>query len=140
MRKAVPMHAMQARTRLWRSMRALRRFTVADLEATSEATANHARKYVKKLLVAGYLRVVEAKREGVAGGHPVYQLLRNTGPEAPRMGKGGLLDPNISPTPAEPGDEWTRMRKRDYDRALLCVRACAGMTDDEIRLKAGVRA
>ena len=118
-------------------MRILRRFTIADLVGTAEIGRNHVEKYVKALLQEGYVRIVQAKRQGVPGGDAVYQLVRDTGSHAPRIGKGALLDPNLVPATPEPGDEPVTMKRRDYERALLCVRACAGLTDEEIRAKAG---
>lgn len=119
-------------------MRMLRRFTLADLIATAEIGRNHVEQYVRALVAANYVRIVQAKRQGVAGGDAVYQLVRDTGPHAPRLGKGALLDPNLTPATPEPGDELVSIKRRDYDRALLCVRACAGMTDEEIRQRAAV--
>lgn len=92
---------------------------------------------MRALCKAGYLRVVQPRRLGVAGGDAVYQLLRDSGPLAPRIGKQGLLDPNLVAAKPEPGDEPVTMKRRDYERALLCVRACAGLSDDEIRARAG---
>lgn len=72
-----------ARYRAWQSMRMLRRFTVPDLVATAEVRNDNAGNYVRALLDAGFLRVVKPKREGVKGGHPIYLLVRNTGPKPP---------------------------------------------------------
>lgn len=136
-RKA-PMQPSKDRSRVWTSMRIMRRFTIAELVGTAEVSRNHAEKYVKALVAERYVRIVQAKRQGVAGGDAVYQLVRDTGPHAPRIGKGALLDPNLTPAKPEPGDEPVTMKRSEYERALLCVRACAGMTDEEIRFKAGV--
>lgn len=134
--KAAPMRAHQDRMRVWQSMRILRRFTIADLICAGEVTRNHVEGYVRHLVRANYVRVVQPRRLGVAGGDAVHQLVRDTGPLAPRIGKQGLLDPNLQPAKPEPGDEPVTMKRRDYERALLCVRACAGMTEEEIRLRA----
>lgn len=122
---------------MWASMRALRRFVVAEIEATAETQRKATEQYVRALVAGGYVRCVQPQRRGgKAGSAAVYQLLRDTGPLAPRVGKGGLLDPNLAPSKPEPGDEPVTIKRRDYERALLCVRACAGMTDEEIRARA----
>lgn len=136
--KTAPMHAQQDRARLWQAMRMLRSFTQGDLVATAEASANHVCKYLSALVRAEYLRVVQPRRSGVAGGEAHYRLLRDTGPLAPRIGKSGLLDPNLTPARPEPGDEPVTLKRRDYERALLCVRACAGLTEAELYARAGL--
>jgi len=84
-----------ARYRAWQSMRMLRRFSIPDLVATAEISNANVSKYVRRLLHAGYLRVAQEKRSGIAGGHTVYQLIRNTGPSQPRCRSNGTLyDPN----------------------------------------------
>lgn len=84
-----------ARDRIWQSMRVMRRFTQPDLQATAEAGRDNVRKYVRGLVAAGYLRIVKPKDSGRKGGHPIYQLVRDTGPRAPRLqSDGSTWDPN----------------------------------------------
>lgn len=128
MRKAAPMHSDQDRQRMWRSMRILRQFTTADIESTAEVRARNARQYVRTLLDAGYLRTVQAAQPGVVGGGAVYALVRNTGPHAPRAGLSGLADPNLEPAELP---QAVQVPQHEYQRALACVRACAGMLDPE---------
>lgn len=119
--KRVPMRENQGRARLWQSMRVLRRFTVADIVAAGEVGESAATKYVRFLRQAGYLRVVQPKREGITGGHAVYALVRDTGPHAPRIGNRALRDPNIEPTaPAE----MVRIPRVEYERALRVIAYC----------------
>lgn len=133
------MRPTQARARVWSSIRMLRRFTVADIEATAEAGRKQTEDYVRALVKNEYVRLVQPQRKGgPVGSAAVYLLVRDTGPAAPRIGKSALLDPNLVAAKPEPGDELLKIRRRDYERALLCVRACAGMTDEEIRFKAGL--
>lgn len=128
---AAPMRESRSRARLWRAMRILRTFTVAELSATAEVSPNSARKYVRALAHAGYLRVATPYRQGAVGGHASYLLIRDTGPHAPSIGKQRLRDPNLEPDERDPADRPVKVPKRDYDRALACVRACAGMADPE---------
>jgi hypothetical protein len=95
-RKQVPAPAASAIARMWNSMRQLRQFSVADLQATAEVGHSHATKYVRLLLQAQYLVLVAPKREGVAMGHAVYRLVRNTGPVAPRASADGVFDANLA--------------------------------------------
>ena len=76
-------------------MRSLRQFTVPQLVATAESGADNARKYIKGLIHSGYVVVARPKDNGRKGGHEVYNLVRNTGPKAPRMQSDGrTYDPN----------------------------------------------
>lgn len=119
--KRAPLRADQGRSRMWQSMRVMRRFTVADLVATAEVGDSAATKYVRYLLRAGYLRCVVAKLNGRTGGHAHYRLLKDTGPFAPRVGKQAVSDPNLEPVKAEPT---VTIPKSEYDRALRCIRLC----------------
>ena len=85
----------RARDRAWQSMRIMRRFTLPDLMATAEISHDNAKKYVRGLVLSGYVRVVVERASGRKGGHAVYQLLRDTGPRAPRLQTDGrTYDPN----------------------------------------------
>jgi hypothetical protein len=79
--------------KLWRSMRVLRRFTTVDLVITSEAGMDLTRLYVKALVRAGYI-VERSRRVEGKSRIRVLELVKNTGPQAPRAGKLGLLDLN----------------------------------------------
>lgn len=131
MRKRAPMAPTVARQRMWNSMRRLRQFSVAELQATAEVSRSNAGVYARALLREGYLRVASPKREGVVGGHTVYALVRDTGPYAPRIGKDRLRDPNLEPAAKPAAAQYVSVPRADYDRALACVRACAGMADPE---------
>ena len=80
-----------ARFRMWRAMRMLRQFTIADLVATAEASHANATRFVWALTRAGYLRIVTPKRSGRKGGAAVYLLARDTGPYAPRHRRDGTI-------------------------------------------------
>ncbi len=85
-----------ARTRIWRSMRILRRFTVPDLAATADASVENTRKYLRDLTRARYVRkiTIEVPRRGVEG-RAIFALVKDTGPFAPSHAAGGIFDPNI---------------------------------------------
>lgn len=119
--KRVPMREHQGRARMWQSMRVLRRFTVADIVAAGEVGESAATKYVRFLRQAGYLRVAQAKREGVTGGHAVYVLVRDTGPHAPRIGNRAVRDPNVEPTAPVP---MVTIPRAEYERALRVIAYC----------------
>lgn len=132
MKKRAPMRASQARQRMWQAMRVMRQFTIADIVATAEVTRSHATKYVRALNIAGYAQCIRSRQSGVTGGHALWRLARDTGPHAPRVGK-HFRDPNIQPTEREAMIEIPRS---EYERALACVRACAGMDDPEREIRA----
>lgn len=133
MRQTVPMHVHQQRAKIWQAMRILRRFLISDLASTSEVPRKHAAVYLHRLRRAEYVREVQPRSRAAEA---VYQLVRNTGPLAPRLGKHGITDPNLEPAKPEPGDELVTLKRRDYEHAVLCVRACAGLTDEELRVRA----
>ncbi len=84
------------RSRLWRSMRMLRRFTVAELLVTAETSRRNCANYLAALMVAGYLRgskVAEDQKHGRP--RMAWCLVRDTGPHAPKVMSGrGVWDPN----------------------------------------------
>lgn len=85
----------KARDRAWQSMRILRRFDVPSLSSTAEIGVANAGKYLRGLLRSGYIRIIKPKSEGRKGGHACYQLIRDTGPKAPRLqSNGDTYDPN----------------------------------------------
>ena len=84
----------KAREQMWRAMRILRRFGIAQLLQVAEiARRKAAERFLRDLTRAGYLRIAE-NTLGCNG--KLYELIRNTGPFAPRVGRKGLtLDPNL---------------------------------------------
>ncbi len=87
-----------ARSRIWRSMRVLRRFHGADLAAVAEAGLQNTLNYVSQLVAAGYLRKVktETPRHGVEG-RAIFALVKDTGPLAPRIAHDGTVtDLNVA--------------------------------------------
>lgn len=75
----------RARDRAWQSIRIMRCFALPDLVATAEIGEDNAKKFVRGLERAGYLKRVQEKRNGHKGGHVVYRLVRDTGPHTPRL-------------------------------------------------------
>lgn len=83
------------RHRLWCAMRMSRDFTITQLRILAEAERDNAQSYVRALTRHGYLGVRQARVSGVRGGDAVYRLIRDTGPECPRLTKaGGIFDAN----------------------------------------------
>jgi len=129
-----PMAPTEGRSRMWQSMRMLRRFSTAEVQATAEVSAVQSRRYIYALLQNGYVRQVQPRQYGVPCGHPVYLLIRDTGPHAPRIGKQQLRDPNLLPHYLTAGEKPVVITRNEYERAMRCVRACAGMTDPECEI------
>jgi hypothetical protein len=85
-----------ARQRLWNSIRVLKRFTAAQIEATAEVSPANLQKYLLALDRSGYLVKVRPKQNGCPGGHALWRLARDSGPRAPivRNDGSGVYDPN----------------------------------------------
>lgn len=121
-RKRVPMDPREGRSRMWQSMRVMRRFTVADLQTTAEVSRASATHYVRALRDAGYAQAVIDARVGSANQFVTYRLVKNTGPHAPRVARDRtVFDPNIEPARKPPT---VTIPKPEYERALRCVRLC----------------
>lgn len=84
------------RQRAWTAMRIFKTFTSAQIEAAAEIERFNLRKYLQALHRAGYLVLWRPKRNGSTGGHAVWRLARDSGPDAPhpRRGGTGVYDPN----------------------------------------------
>lgn len=89
------------RARLWSAMRILKKFTLGEiLILASEARASSARRYVRALADAGYLREMPRRERGTALTSPGFKrwhLVRDTGPVAPvwRTTRGDVYDINL---------------------------------------------
>lgn len=69
-----------SKQKMWQSMRILRVFTPSDIAQTAEVSVSYATYFVATLRKAGYLK----RQTGSTGVFAQHQLLRNTGPRAPR--------------------------------------------------------
>lgn len=86
-----------ARERAWTSMRILKTFTLAQLEATAEIGRVNLNQYVQALQRRGYLRIACERQKGYAGSWNHYRLIRNSGPLAPLARRDGtIFDPNTN--------------------------------------------
>lgn len=72
--------AKSARAKVWEAMRALRKFTIADLCQLTRAEEWNVKRYMRVLELAGYLSKRSIKG---MGGRFEYQLIKNTGLKAP---------------------------------------------------------
>jgi hypothetical protein len=84
-----------SRERAWEAMRELHHFTQPQLARAAKCTKDNLCKYLRSLLVAGYLEVVQPGMSSpkVAA---VYRLIRNTGAKTPVVQRDGtILDPNL---------------------------------------------
>lgn len=83
------------RQRMWNTMRQLKRWDTADLEATADVSKNHAQRFVMALVEVQYVVLVTPAGRGRNGPRAIYRLVRNTGPVAPRITEQGILDNNL---------------------------------------------
>jgi len=70
------------RQKAWHCMRLRVRFTLSDLEVIAAIGYTNAKRYVRMLERAGYLRRV-ARSNGRPGVCAAWVLIRNSGPKAP---------------------------------------------------------
>jgi hypothetical protein len=85
------------RARLWRSMRILREFGIAELAMTAKASKANAAQYVAGLLRARYLSVRSPRRNGSREPATIYTLAREAGPLPPQLRDDGtVLDFNTA--------------------------------------------
>jgi predicted transcriptional regulator len=85
---------------IWRTMRALKRFTTDELAAVASENAEQVeisvetcRQHLGALVRAGYVRAKRAP----GGNHKIYELVRNTGPLPPTLSH-AVFDRNLGQT------------------------------------------
>lgn len=85
------------RSKMWQSMRVLRKFTAPEISAASESELRPARSYINALIEAGYVHITRVS-SGEVGDFTSYQIARDTGPHAPRLraGNEAIFDPNTN--------------------------------------------
>ncbi len=87
------MRPTDARYKLWRSMRVLTRsqagFTNAELCVVADAKQENVMLYLRALIRAGY--VARVRSMPGRGGAGFYTLLKDTGPNAPRLSHDGSI-------------------------------------------------
>lgn len=66
--------------KMWQSMRIMRFFTPSDIAQTAEVSVSYAMAFINTLKRAGYIK----RQVGSVGQFATHQLLKNTGPNAPR--------------------------------------------------------
>lgn len=80
------------RQRVWDAIRkSPERFTQVQIIKASNVSDDIVKDYVKALLKADFIAVVDAEPVGALCKRHVYQLLKNTGIEAPRIRRNGEL-------------------------------------------------
>lgn len=106
----------EGRRKLWQAMRISKRFSLEELMLITDCSYPNTRRYVRRLLGAGYLRLLhEAKG---AGEENTYLLIRNSGPKPPipRKNTQTVYDENTGETHTEAFGETAR------DRAWKLIR------------------
>lgn len=85
-----------ARAKAWQSMRILRAFTIPQLSMTAGIAEGNAFVFTRRLVRAGYLRVVKEREINRPGSRTVYALTRDTGPRHPiPWNSGEVFDQNL---------------------------------------------
>lgn len=92
-----------ARAKAWTSMRIMVRFTAPQICTTSSIRSDNLGRYIRALLMAGYLRIAQERVNGRPGSFRAYQLIRNTGPKPPISWRTGqVFDQNTGIVYGEP--------------------------------------
>jgi hypothetical protein len=80
----------------WAAMRIHKRFTTANIRATTGIGQTNLEKYIKVLHRSGYLKLERPRQLGRSLGHAVWRLVRDTGPQypIPRKDQSGVWDQN----------------------------------------------
>lgn len=124
--------ATQDRARIWNSMRVLRSFSRQELVSTAEAQPSNVRQYVLGLVRGGYVKALTSVDRGKKGGGAEFQLIRDTGPVAPRISHRGVVDPNL----LDPyGEQAIRHAKHHSGAMLKLLRE----TVDELQRKGSIK-
>jgi len=86
--------ALPARQKIWNTLRICRAFTKPEVCAAADVSMALVSRYVNELIRWGYVRKVNNGRPGEVAGYARYRLLRNTGPDYPRVAPQTCSDPN----------------------------------------------
>lgn len=79
----------------WNVIRELRTFTITELDGRSNVRRDTVRDFVKRLERAGVIEVVREETSSARGGseRKVYRLVKDLGPEAPKVRRDGTIMP-----------------------------------------------
>lgn len=125
------------RSKIWSAMRYLKRFSLEDLQVTTEVIYRDCQQYAQELCKAGYLRV--CAKESAPGQRFTYLLIRDTGPLTPSARRTEVYDPNnkktyrcspASTTKLGRQEAWRTMQQLDqFTRQGLNKRCGVSMTN-----------
>lgn len=128
----------QQRLALWSSMRRLRVFTPMDLEASSELGAAFVQRWLMLCNKAGFAQPVPTPQERPTRKadrrSKKWTIKRDIGPVPPNQKGAALVDVSADPTAMDPEAQLVQLPRSEYEFALKCVRACAGMQDPEAEI------
>ncbi|WP_421793422.1 hypothetical protein [Hydrocarboniphaga effusa] len=131
----------EQRKALWSSMRRLRAFTQMDLESGAEVSRVLAARWLLMCQKAGYIAPVVVKRAGKRDPRTkAFRLVRDIGPIPPVLKAGCLIDSGTDAAADDPEVQMVPVPRAEFDHALRCVRACAGLGDDPEAAVAKLRA
>lgn len=90
-----------SRRQAWQTMRIMRRFTRADILTTADIAKSNLDKYLRGLIVCGFVEISTDRVSGRPGSRDVLRIARDNGPRPPILHKdGSVTDPNT-------GERWT---------------------------------
>lgn len=116
--------------RIWKIMRGLSDFTVADIIILTELPSDSIRAYMALLAGAGYIRHIGSRKEGVGGPKKVWKLIKNTGPKPPAQRR-CLYDANTNGLT----EVLNRFEQRGLDRVKVRVREHTPLLPEKCKKK-----
>lgn len=124
---------------MWLHMRHLRQFRLDQVQRKADCTYQAASRYINALRRAGYLEEIERvpkkkTDDGRGRSRSLFALVRDTGPQAPRLIKGSLEDPNLNPELQDPLTRcWQSLRMMRGTWMLTEIEEAAGLSRQQIK-------
>ncbi|KGJ86414.1 hypothetical protein [Colwellia psychrerythraea] len=83
-----------AKQKCWNTMRVLGVFTIGDVSAGAEVATCTSSRYIRKLMLANFIRCIQKDSRGCEHSVAVFRLLHNSGPLYPITSDEGVFDQN----------------------------------------------
>lgn len=122
-----------SRGRLWQAIRFMRSFALEDVCSVTGIAYSVAHRFVWELRHSGYVKRIKKANPSLTGDCDLYRLIRNTGPEPPKLqGRGQLYDQNTGAVYAIEG------RLTDRDKAWAEIRQLQEFTVELLVSRCGI--
>lgn len=113
---------MSPRQKVWAAMRKQKDgFTQDQIAVRGKVSESAVKDYVKALLKAGFIAVIDSEAVGTMCKRHTYQLIKDNGVEAPRISKQGVIVTQGSVNEAMWGTLRRLLKGRDFDYRELAA-------------------